>query len=926
MKFNKLFTRNASLSVVLALLISFVIPTFGPWSTVPRANAASSVNFAGSYLNFDADTLVPLGGFDTVSPDVGDVYLYPSAGVIEGVSVDVTVEIISKSGTVSNWDWDPSDTTQFNGQNPNQAIKDTIVLWFNDGTVVFRFKFWETGSVTYASGISGVPGELRNLQVNTYDLDGGQSAAFSGFQSYEVNDTFPVFVEEIAGTNLVRFRGEHNLYNGAPSCCSNTSSFTLGRVRVTYDQATSVDIRIFAPSSAVYALQFGAGVAWASATSSPNAFNRAPQSTNTSKRVEAQVVSPLNIADFGNYSDPDSNPLTELRFESAPDIGSLKYFNGTSTTSLTVGSTVSADAVRAGRLSFESGTAPSVATVSFRVGDGLTFSAVAYSLSLTVVQSPQVITFPERIDPISPISGAAAAFSSSATSSAQLPVTLTSNTPSVCGIHANGTDIVPLLTTVRSVCTVTATQQGNGTFASAQPVTRNFYFSNNAITFPQPANQTFVSGFAVSSSAVASSSLPVTLVALTPSICTVSGLNILTVAAGNCSVRAESAAGTANGITYLAPFPVIRTFTISSGNTFAITYDANTGVGNAPANQSAVTTVTVGTGSLTKPGFDFAGWNANNTGSGTNYATGSSITLTANLTLYAKWVATVTFDSQGGSSVANQQYVFGQSGLTLPTSTKAGSTFAGWATTPTGAVVSGTYSSGSATLYAIWTSGSGGNAPYNGPEITSITPRIVTNLGGELVRVEGRRLGAGNHVTIGGIQVPISNASATGFSFVMPALSVRVWDMLYTYDGGARLTYIDAITVITFVAPPAVDSNSGSGVVQPTKSPVVPKPWVAIEVASKFAPGSPVINQAVRNEVNLMLRKHARFAKNIECTGFTMGPSVLRVDAKLSLDRATNVCRLIKQLRPKLNVISFQGKQELRLGGEIRRVEVRFTR
>jgi hypothetical protein len=158
----------------------------------------------------------------------------------------------------------------------------------------------------------------------------------------------------------------------------------------------------------------------------------------------------------------------------------------------------------------------------------------------------------------------------------------------------------------------------------------------------------------------------------------------------------------------------------------------------------------------------------------------------------------------------------------------------------------------------------------------------------------------------------------------MPALAVQMWDMLYTYGGGARRTYMNAITVIPDAVIPVAPVEPG------TASPVAPrpnpKPWSAMEIASKFAPGSPVINSAVRHEVNLMLRKHARFATTIQCTGFTMGPTVLRVDAKLSSDRAANVCRLIKQLRPKLNVISTKGQQELRLGGEIRRVEVRFSR
>jgi outer membrane protein OmpA-like peptidoglycan-associated protein len=221
--------------------------------------------------------------------------------------------------------------------------------------------------------------------------------------------------------------------------------------------------------------------------------------------------------------------------------------------------------------------------------------------------------------------------------------------------------------------------------------------------------------------------------------------------------------------------------------------------------------------------------------------------------------------------------------------------------------------------------GSGSSAPtYNGPEITSITPRLVTTNGGELVVVVGRRLGTGMDVIIGGVTVKLQNASATGFSFIMPALSVATYDMVYRYDGGARLTYIEAIRVAA-----AVTTNPDSGTSTPTVSPEpkpTPKPWSAIGVANMFAPGSAVVNAKVRDQVTAMLRKYASQAKRIECTGFTMGPNVLARDAKLSRDRAVAVCNLIKQLRPRLEVVRVQGKQETRLGGVIRRVEVRFTR
>ncbi|NBU23672.1 MAG: hypothetical protein EBS38_07190, partial [Actinobacteria bacterium] len=860
---------------------------------------------------------------DENSADVGDIFLYPSAGVIEGISVDVTVEIVSKSGIVSGWNWDDSTQNQFGSANPNQAIKDVINLEFTDGTVTFRFKFWETGSVsTSSNGVSGLPVELRNLQINTYDLDGGQFAAFSGFQSYEVNDVSPVFVEQDAGSNLVRFRGQHSQYNPPVSCCSGTSSFTLGRARVTYDQATSVDIRIFAPSGAIYALQFGAGVAWPSAVSTANNFNTAPTSSSTSKYVVPGSTTSLGIADFGQYSDVDNNPLKDIKFEASADLANLQLQSGSGLVSVSAGSTVSADLIRDGKLAYLMPAGSTGSTLSFRVGDGLAYSSVAYSLSFLVATQPQTITFPEQLYPQAP-----GTISSSVTVSSGLPVTLTSNTPSVCSIAPNGTDIVPTITNSKTVCSVTATQPGNSTYASATPVTRLFYFSNQRILFSKPADQTFVLNNRVSASAIATESgLAVTLTSLTPSVCSVSGGDIVTLAIGSCTIRAEQNGGTTGSpsVTYLAAFPVLQTFQIGSGSTYAVTYDANTGTGTTPNNVTGQTNHTIQTGSLTKTGFAFSGWNTTNTGSGTDYATGSNVTLTSNLSLFAKWVATITFDSQGGSAVNQQTYVFGQAAITLPTATKAGSTFKGWSLTPGGALLPATYSSGSATLYAVWESAAGaGNVPYNGPEIISVTPNIVDTDGGQTVVVVGRRLGTALDLTIGGVKVALINPTATGFSFVMPASSVGLKDLVYRYDGGATLTFVNAIRVIAkvIVAP----DSSVSPTVSPEPQPQ-PRPWSAIGVASRFIPGMPTITPLVRSQIDSMLRKYARFATRIECTGFTMGPNVLARDAKLSLDRATNVCAVIKELRPRLEVLSVKGEQELRLGGVIRRVEVRFTR
>jgi uncharacterized repeat protein (TIGR02543 family) len=79
--------------------------------------------------------------------------------------------------------------------------------------------------------------------------------------------------------------------------------------------------------------------------------------------------------------------------------------------------------------------------------------------------------------------------------------------------------------------------------------------------------------------------------------------------------------------------------------TYTVTYNANSAIsGSVPTDASSPypsgSTVTVKTnsGSLARTGYVFSGWNTASNGSGTNYATGSTFTINANTTLYAKWI------------------------------------------------------------------------------------------------------------------------------------------------------------------------------------------------------------------------------------------------------------------------------------------------
>lgn len=114
----------------------------------------------------------------------------------------------------------------------------------------------------------------------------------------------------------------------------------------------------------------------------------------------------------------------------------------------------------------------------------------------------------------------------------------------------------------------------------------------------------------------------------------------------------------------------------TTANGYTVTFNANDGSCSVPS-LTVSDTVT----------YSFAGWNTNSSGSGTNYSAGSKYTPSNNTTLYAKWTSSVTEGS-----------------VALPTATRAGYAFAGWATSAsaTGGITGSYTPNGNVTLYAVW--------------------------------------------------------------------------------------------------------------------------------------------------------------------------------------------------------------------------------
>ncbi|MDR0410346.1 MAG: InlB B-repeat-containing protein [Treponema sp.] len=166
------------------------------------------------------------------------------------------------------------------------------------------------------------------------------------------------------------------------------------------------------------------------------------------------------------------------------------------------------------------------------------------------------------------------------------------------------------------------------------------------------------------------------------------------------------------------------TLTVENGGdeeatTYTVSYNVNGGSGTAPSSQTAASgsSVTLASGSgLSKSGYTFGGWNTNSSGTGTTYTAGSSYSVTADTTLYAKWTAlptyTVKYSVNNGSGTApSSQSTTSGSSITLASGgglTRSGYTFEGWNTNSSGTgttyVANSSYTvTANITLYAKWT-------------------------------------------------------------------------------------------------------------------------------------------------------------------------------------------------------------------------------
>jgi len=263
---------------------------------------------------------------------------------------------------------------------------------------------------------------------------------------------------------------------------------------------------------------------------------------------------------------------------------------------------------------------------------------------------------------------------------------------------------------------------------SAQTITYN------VPTFPAPNTTQMSISSTQATSASTTSSLAITYTSNTPDVCTVNastGLITSTSLGGTCSITASQGGNTS----YYPAEPVSISFQVIPQ--VILDYNANgASSGTVPTSQTVTAggslTVSTNSGTLARSNFSFAGWNTSPSGIGTDYAVSSSITLNSNVTLYAKWTATITYDgntSTSGSVPAPQTAIAGSISLRLNTGSLVKSlyTLAGWNSLANGTgdlyALGATYNLvGNATLYAQWVENGKWLITYYGLGATSGVP------------------------------------------------------------------------------------------------------------------------------------------------------------------------------------------------------------
>ncbi|MEN9923769.1 MAG: hypothetical protein RIS09_1283, partial [Actinomycetota bacterium] len=200
--------------------------------------------------------------------------------------------------------------------------------------------------------------------------------------------------------------------------------------------------------------------------------------------------------------------------------------------------------------------------------------------------------------------------------------------------------------------------------------------------------------------------------------------------------------------------------------------------------------------------------------------------------------------------------------------------------------------------------------PMSVDPITAPTVNGITGFNaGNVINVTGKGLDGMTKLIVGGIEIPFTNNTATGFTFTAPAgLAPGIYDLVLTATNGT-LSYQRAVLI----------AGKEGAIVADGDSQTLKKTF------SGYAAGRSVLTAEMKSQIRQWLNQNPQSEITFRVTGLTMGPSVLPGDKKLALARAKAAVAYIKSLRPNAKFASERSENQTKVGAQNRSVRIELS-
>ena len=245
----------------------------------------------GQVLQGNDGTVITNTTSNTYGRSVGQKVLYKAVATLSGTVIDCIVTTLEAPATWVAYDQNSISGSGYSNNKP-EFFSPQFTFPNSGGGATLNYQFILGGSYNFTTQ-SGFNVVLQNAKINSYDIDGNdgtgsqQSSQFSGFTTYELTNDTRIVAPTLSG-GLTVFKASQ--ITNYPDVLDPRN-----RVRVSYDNISSLNIRLTGVGAAYFFIDFSAG----------EAFNSVVPKTSPS--IDLNTATP-------GVNDNNAGCGTELRF------------------------------------------------------------------------------------------------------------------------------------------------------------------------------------------------------------------------------------------------------------------------------------------------------------------------------------------------------------------------------------------------------------------------------------------------------------------------------------------------------------------------------------------------------------------------------------------------------------------------------------